>query len=313
MSRRSTSGAILLVFGIMLAGCSGQTPRIDARLGVAPSPRVVADGQPIPRGGGRAIVGRPYTIGGRTFVPRLDPSYSSVGVASWYGDAFHGRLTANGEIFDRHALSAAHPTMPLPSYARVTNLENGRSVILRVNDRGPFAGGERTIDVSRRASEVLGFRRDGLAQVRVDYVGPASLAGSDDRLLLASLHTGEETLHAASAVHLAGEPAAIHLASARAMGSEEPALDAVPRGLLRDVATPNERVSRASANAAAALDVPRPPRDLPTTPGADVMVSQRAPSSLLPRDVTAAIAYAASDRRPATGSVISLGATGGLY
>lgn len=172
-----------------LAACGSRGPRVDPRLGVAPSPRVVADGQPIPRGGGREMVGQPYTIGGRTFVPRHDPSYSSVGIASWYGDAFHGRLTANGEVFDREALSAAHPTMPLPSYARISNLENGRSVIVRVNDRGPFVGQNRTIDVSRRVAETLAFRRDGLARVRVDYVGPASLAGSDDRVLMASLRT----------------------------------------------------------------------------------------------------------------------------
>ena len=172
-----------------LAACGSRGPRVDPRLGVAPSPRVVADGQPIPRGGGREMVGQPYTIGGRTFVPRHDPSYSSVGIASWYGDAFHGRLTANGEVFDREALSAAHPTMPLPSYARVSNLENGRSIVVRVNDRGPFVGQNRTIDVSRRVAETLAFRRDGLARVRVDYVGPAGLAGSDDSVLMAGLRT----------------------------------------------------------------------------------------------------------------------------
>lgn len=187
------NGIVKLVLIATLAGalaaCGSRGPRVDPRLGVAPSPRVVADGQPIPRGGGREMVGQPYTIGGRTFVPRHDPSYSSVGIASWYGDAFHGRLTANGEVFDREALSAAHPTLPLPSYVRVSNLENGRSIVVRVNDRGPFVGQNRTIDVSRRVAETLAFRRDGLARVRVEYVGPAGLAGSDDRVLMASLRT----------------------------------------------------------------------------------------------------------------------------
>jgi rare lipoprotein A (peptidoglycan hydrolase) len=183
-----TARLLLLVpWAILLSACGTRSAGVVPRVGVAPSPRVVADGQPVPRGGGRAVVGRPYMIGGRTFVPRHHPTYASVGIASWYGDAFHGRLTANGEVFDRDALSAAHPTMPLPSYARVTNLENGRSVVLRVNDRGPFAGGERTVDVSRRAAEVLGFRRDGLTRVHVAYVAPAPLSGSDDRVLISSL------------------------------------------------------------------------------------------------------------------------------
>jgi rare lipoprotein A len=152
------------------------------------SPRMVADGQDVPRGGGRYHVGKPYRVAGRTYVPTDSPRSGLVGNASWYGAAFHGRKTANGEIFDRHSLSAAHPTMPLPSYARVTNIGNGRSIVVRVNDRGPFHAG-RIIDVSQRVADALDFRHIGTARVKVDYVGPAGLGGSDDRRLIASLRT----------------------------------------------------------------------------------------------------------------------------
>ena len=153
----------------------------------APSPKVIADGQPVPKGGGREMVGKPYTIAGRTYVPSEAPR-ANEGLASWYGSSFHGRMTANGEIFDRDSIAAAHTTMPLPSYARVTNLQNGHSMIVRVNDRGPFHG-NRVIDVSERAASALGFRQQGTARVRVEYVGRASTNGSDDRILLASLRT----------------------------------------------------------------------------------------------------------------------------
>ena len=181
-----------------LAGCAQQNPVRTAsyhgheyfaqsKYGPA-SPKMVADGEPIPRGGGQYLVGHPYTIAGHTYYPRENPNYSAVGLASWYGDAFHGRRTANGEVYDMRALSAAHPTMPLPSYARVTNLSNGYSVIVRVNDRGPYHGG-RVMDVSSRVADVLDIKGAGTARVKVDYVGPAPMEGSDDNQLLASLRT----------------------------------------------------------------------------------------------------------------------------
>ncbi len=182
---------------IVLAGCAAQPTRqaslggssFDPRLGVSASPRVVADGDPVPRGGGSYLVGHPYVIAGRTYVPSERPGgYSAVGTASWYGDAFHGRRTANGEVFDKGSISAAHPTLPLPSYVRVTNMSNGRSMIVRVNDRGPYHG-NRVMDVSQRVAESLDFRRAGTARIKVDYVGRASIAGSDDEKLLATLRT----------------------------------------------------------------------------------------------------------------------------
>jgi len=189
----STQRTLLRVAGVTAialtaANCSSNVRGgIDPKYGVAPSPKVVADGQPVPKGGGRQMVGKPYTVAGRTYVPNETPRPVE-GLASWYGPSFHGRLTANGEVFDRDSIAAAHTTMPLPSYARVTNLQNGHSMIVRVNDRGPFHG-NRVIDVSERAAAALGFRQAGTARVRVEYVGRASTNGSDDRILLASLRT----------------------------------------------------------------------------------------------------------------------------
>ena len=140
--------------------------------------RVIPLGQPVPKGGGRYQVGKPYEVAGLWYTPREDPAYDRVGSASWYGELFHGRRTANGEIYDMDRLSAAHPTLPLPVYARVTNLNNGRSLVVRINDRGPFAR-DRIIDLSRRSAEVLGFRNHGTATVRVKYLGRAPLSGDD--------------------------------------------------------------------------------------------------------------------------------------
>ncbi len=160
----------------------------DKRKYGSASPRVVQYGETVPKGGGRDHVGRPYRVAGRWYTPRENPDYSAVGAASWYGDAFHGRKTANGEIYDKYAYTAAHPTMPLPSYARVTNLSNNRSMIVRVNDRGPFHGG-RIIDLSERVAHALDFKHIGTARVKVDYIRRASVAGSDDRMLVATLRT----------------------------------------------------------------------------------------------------------------------------
>jgi rare lipoprotein A len=177
---------------LILANCASSgkfASRVDPKYGVSSSPRVVALGDPVPKGGGTYRVGKPYTVAGRVYVPEEDTSYREEGMASWYGDDFHGRLTANGEVFDMGSLTAAHPTLPMPSYARVTNISNGKSLIVRVNDRGPYHG-NRLIDVSNRAAELLEFKGNGVARVRVEYVGRAPLEGSDDRQLMATLRTG---------------------------------------------------------------------------------------------------------------------------
>src|ERR1700731_4866702 len=189
-----------------LANCapSSLSSRIDPKYGVSSSPRVVALGDPVPKGGGTYRVGKPYTVAGQVYVPEENVNYRQDGLASWYGDDFHGRLTANGEVYDMTSLSAAHPTLPMPCYARVTNLANGKSLIVRVNDRGPYHG-NRVMDVSSRAAELLEFKNNGLARVRVEYVARAPLEGSDDRQLLATLRTGIP----------APSPSLVRIASAR--------------------------------------------------------------------------------------------------
>lgn len=152
--------------------------------GVAASPRV-SRSKKVRKGGGRSQVGKRYKIKGKWYTPKDDPGYDKTGNASWYGPNFHGRLTANGEVYDQFALSAAHPTFPLPSYARVTNLANGNSTIVRVNDRGPYHHG-RIIDLSARASELLDYQKKGIAKVRVQYIGRAPLHGLDEKYLAAS-------------------------------------------------------------------------------------------------------------------------------
>jgi peptidoglycan lytic transglycosylase len=202
---------------LMLAACgsaSKLTNRLDPQYGVSASPRVVESGEPVPRGGGTYRVGRPYTVAGRLYVPEEDRNYSAIGLASWYGDDFHGRQTANGEVFDMTSISAAHPTLPMPCYARVTNLANGKSLIVRVNDRGPFHA-NRVMDVSYRAAKLLESERLGTAHVRVEYVGRASLDGSDDRQLMATLRTGEPAPTPSAVMVASAKPFVPELASMR--------------------------------------------------------------------------------------------------
>lgn len=156
----------------------------EKEYGVKASPRV-AYGNNMPKGGGRYMVGDPYVVRGKWYYPKEDYSYNKTGVASWYGSAFHGRLTANGEVYDQLGLTAAHPTFPLPSYARVTNVENGSSVIVRVNDRGPYHS-DRLIDLSNKTADMLDLRDSGTGKVRVQYVGRAPLDGHDMPYLMAS-------------------------------------------------------------------------------------------------------------------------------
>jgi rare lipoprotein A len=204
---RAARSAVAVATCLVLANCASSNKfasRVDPKYGVSSSPRVVAFGEPVPKGGGTYRVGKPYTVAGRVYVPEEDANYQEEGLASWYGNDFHGRLTANGEVFDMASLTAAHPTLPMPSYARVTNLRNGKSLIVRVNDRGPYHG-NRLIDVSNKAAELLEFKGNGVAKVRVEYVGRAPLEGSDDRQLVATLRTGIP----------APSPSTVRIASAR--------------------------------------------------------------------------------------------------
>ncbi|MDG4890907.1 septal ring lytic transglycosylase RlpA family protein [Mesorhizobium sp. WSM4887] len=197
--RRAPAFVLCALSAVLLAGCTStpqpkgmvdKRPRskeyfAESEYGVKASPRVAF----MRRGGGRDQLGKPYQVRGRWYYPKEDKKYAKVGLASWYGDAFHGRLTANGEVYDTMQLTAAHPTMPLPSYARVTNLETGSSIIVRVNDRGPYHEG-RIIDVSERAAQMLDYGKVGTARVKVEYVGRAPLDGNDDQYLMASYRPG---------------------------------------------------------------------------------------------------------------------------
>lgn len=155
-------GGVILA-GLLLSACGTSTPYHET-----------LKDRPVPVTQGIYKVGNPYRIKGILYTPAEDPDYDEVGIASWYGPNFHGKLTANGETFNQFQMTAAHPTLPMPSMVRVTNLENGRSVVVRLNDRGPFAN-DRIIDMSKRGAELLDFKRQGTARVRVTYLGPASL------------------------------------------------------------------------------------------------------------------------------------------
>ncbi len=172
MWRRPRLRHVLVVAGLgaLLAGCAEtelvtHTAKVIGRE-TAPTSKV-----PVPEG---YKLGGPYEVFGVTYYPYHDPAFAEQGIASWYGAEFHGRKTASGEPFDMNALSAAHKTLPLPSTARVTNLENGRSLLVRVNDRGPFVNG-RVIDLSRRSAQLLGVYGGGTAKVRVEFVDFAPL------------------------------------------------------------------------------------------------------------------------------------------
>lgn len=198
---RAASVASIACILALLTGCqSGSSTHAElapepdapaftsAEFGVAASPRVTKLKE-VRKGGGREHVGKPYKVRGTWYYPKEDADYVKSGTASWYGANFHGRLTANGEVYDMYHLSAAHPTFPLPSYARVTNQKNGHSVLVRVNDRGPFSH-NRIVDVSSRAADLLDFKNDGTASVKVEYVGRAPVDGDDTAMLMASYRPG---------------------------------------------------------------------------------------------------------------------------
>lgn len=169
-------GVKLRTFGVMaamvmfLAGCA------ETQFLIHTAKRVTKDDDGATKtGSGYYKVGNPYQIDSTWYYPAEDYEYDETGIASWYGAAFHGRKTANGEDYDMNSLTAAHRTLPMPSFVRVTNLENGRSLVLKVNDRGPFAKG-RIIDVSKRGAQLLGFQNQGTSRVRVQILADQSRA-----------------------------------------------------------------------------------------------------------------------------------------
>lgn len=179
------STCALIAVSLILASCSGGSKRASApkpsyAYGSNDRPSYLRKNSSIPLGGGVRKLGKTYKVLGRWYTPKHQPNYDAVGVASWYGPKFHGKKTANGEIFDMHNLTAAHKTLPMPSYIRVTNIQNGRSLVLRLNDRGPYAH-ERLLDLSKRSAQLLGVIGRGTARVRVQYLGPAPLDGNQAR------------------------------------------------------------------------------------------------------------------------------------
>ncbi len=185
MRKSCRVSAWMVVMSLALAGCSSRedsqkTAKLDPFAGVG-SPYYKGKG-PIPFGGGHYQLGKPYQVAGRWFTPHEQPDYDRTGLSSWYGEAFHRRMTSNGEWFDMATLTAAHATLPLPSYAQVTNLQNGKTIIVRINDRGPFVD-TRVLDVSKRVAEILGYKQQGTAKVRVQYIGPAPLNDKGSHLM----------------------------------------------------------------------------------------------------------------------------------
>ncbi|MFL5268785.1 MAG: septal ring lytic transglycosylase RlpA family protein [Stellaceae bacterium] len=191
----------IIAIGVLLAACSQQRAELGKR---APRPMYK--------------VGAPYQIGGVWYYPAVDYNYDETGVASWYGAAFDQQYTANGEIFDLNQLTAAHRTLPMPSIVQVTNLGNGRSMRLRVNDRGPFARG-RVLDVSRRASQLLGFETDGTALVRVKIIKDESVRVAE----LAKRNGGDAMVLVAEAPSVGSVEAAARVEPAKPSVSQLPA------------------------------------------------------------------------------------------
>ena len=224
-----------MLLAVFAAGCATTAPQ--------PRPSVT-----VPPNTGVYRIGNPYQIGGTWYYPREQPDYDETGIASWYGPGFYGNLTADGELFSSQDLTAAHKTLPLPVNVRVTNLENGQSIVVRVNDRGPFAQG-RIIDLSERAARLLGFFDKGTARVRVQYVARADLpngkpqpfgAGTPENVqnALPAVPSGTVTSDA-----LAPVPG-VKLAPPSQTAATPPPPSATPVGLADAGALPNGQVTR---------------------------------------------------------------------
>lgn len=238
--------AAVLLAGASLAACV--SPQYPTRAGgPMGAPRA---------GQGEYKVGKPYQVGGIWYVPREQPDYDQTGVASWYGEQFHMKATANGETFDLARVSAAHTTLPLPSMVEVTNLDNGRKLVVRVNDRGPFVG-DRIIDLSQEAARQLGYERQGLARVRVRYAGPAPLVGPDGGMRYAGAQPLPTRMAAASPA-----PAAIRAA--------EPAIEIATTAVPRAIAAPTAITAEAlpPLTGPAISDTPIAPAATATASGA---------------------------------------------
>lgn len=193
---QSVVKALVVSTAVLIAGCSDNTKIFSS------SPAAGAQQSGKSAAAGYYKVGNPYQIAGVWYYPKEDYAYKETGISSWYGEDFHNGITANGELYDMHALTAAHRTLPLPSVVRVTNLQNGRSLVLRVNDRGPFVN-DRIIDVSMRAAQLLGFKDQGTTQVQVEVLPEESKKLKEQMIAAAA---GDKDAEAAAAESLENNP-----------------------------------------------------------------------------------------------------------
>jgi rare lipoprotein A len=264
--RCAASIAAVALLGLLLAGCaSSPPPQVASQAGYWGG-----------RGAGYYRVGSPYKINGIWYFPAVDYDYDRTGVASWYGEQFAGRLTANAEIFDLNELTAAHTTLPMPSIVQVTNLQNGRSLQLRVNDRGPFVDG-RLIDVSRRAAQLLGFEGQGTTLVRVKVLKDESIAAAEE----ATRNSGQ-----------------IVVADARAA-----AVTTMPTSPTAAYAVPPTAIAPAPAAFTAPAPLPKPPAPLPAQPAAPPVIATVSPAPVVaaagPQRPVRAASLASAAARPA--------------
>ena len=167
---KNSRNIFFITFLILIQGCTSSI-EVAANLGkkyLIPKEEKKRIQKPIYK------IGKKYNVGGKYYYPKKDLNYNKTGIASWYGPKFHGKLTANGEIYNQYALTAAHKTLPLPSAVKVTNLKNNKSIVLRINDRGPFVN-DRIIDLSSKAADILDLKREGTGLVRVQILREKSL------------------------------------------------------------------------------------------------------------------------------------------
>ena len=167
---KNSRNIFFIIFLILIQGCTSSV-EVAANLGkkyLIPKEEKKRIQKPIYK------IGKKYNVGGKYYYPKKDLYYNKTGIASWYGPKFHGKLTANGEIYNQYALTAAHKTLPLPSAVKVTNLKNNKSIVLRINDRGPFVN-DRIIDLSSKAADILDLKREGTGLVRVQILKEKSL------------------------------------------------------------------------------------------------------------------------------------------
>ncbi len=232
LNRRVTAWMALATAGILISSCA------ELELASHTAKQVKAPVTSTPKSSGNYKVGKPYEIRGIWYYPKVDYNYSETGIASWYGPGFHGRKTANGEIYDQYALTAAHRTLPLPSMVRVTNLGNGRSIKVRLNDRGPFAN-NRIIDLSRHSAELLGFRVQGTAKVKVEILEEESrqLAALAQRGGSGGVATAQAAGSTAPLGSVATSPTAAPVKAAPTVVVSGESLDA-PKGVAAAKATP---------------------------------------------------------------------------